>query len=30
VPVIEIDGRIRFKGRVSSVLLRRLFTHTSG
>ena len=24
VPVIEIDGKIRFRGRVDSVLLRRL------
>jgi glutaredoxin len=27
VPVIEIEGRIRFKGGVSRVLLRRLLTH---
>ena len=24
VPVVEIDGRVRFKGRVSELLLRRL------
>lgn len=24
VPVVEIDGKIRFRGRVSPVLLRRL------
>jgi glutaredoxin len=24
VPVVEIDGRIRFRGRVDEVLLRRL------
>ncbi len=24
VPVVEIDGRIRFRGRVSETLLRRL------
>jgi glutaredoxin len=24
VPVIEIDGRIRFRGRVNNVLLRRI------
>jgi glutaredoxin len=24
VPVIEIDGKIRFRGRVNEVLLRRL------
>ena len=24
VPVVEIDGKIRFRGRVSEVLLRRL------
>jgi glutaredoxin len=29
VPVIEIDGRIRFKGRVSAVLLRRLLAHAN-
>jgi hypothetical protein len=27
VPVVEIDGRIRFRGRVEPVLLRRLLTH---
>jgi glutaredoxin len=30
VPVIEIDGRIRFKGRVSEILLRRLLKHADG
>ena len=25
VPVVEIDGKIRFRGRVDPVLLRRLF-----
>lgn len=25
VPVVEIDGKIRFRGRVSPILLRRLF-----
>ncbi len=24
VPVVEIDGRVRFRGRVNAVLLRRL------
>jgi glutaredoxin len=24
VPVVEIDGKVRFRGRVSAVLLRRL------
>jgi glutaredoxin len=24
VPVVEIDGKIRFRGRVSGVLLRRI------
>jgi glutaredoxin len=27
VPVVEIDGRIRFRGRVSETLLRRLIMH---
>lgn len=27
VPVVEIDGRIRFRGRVEPLLLRRLLTH---
>jgi glutaredoxin len=27
VPVVEIDGRVRFRGRVEPVLLRRLLTH---
>ncbi len=28
VPVVEIDGRIRFKGRMSEILLRRLIEGT--
>lgn len=28
VPVVEIDGRVRFKGRISEVLLRRLIEGT--
>jgi glutaredoxin len=29
VPVVEIDGKIRFRGRVDAVLLRRLLAgHT--
>lgn len=27
VPVVQIDGRIRFRGRVNEVLLRRLVHH---
>jgi glutaredoxin len=27
VPVVEIDGRIRFRGRVDPVLLRRIVEH---
>jgi len=27
VPVVEIDGKIRFRGRVDPVLLRRLLTN---
>ena len=27
VPVVEIDGKIRFRGRVDRVLLRRLLRH---
>jgi glutaredoxin len=27
VPVVEIDGQIRFRGRVHPVLLRRLICH---
>ena len=27
VPVVEIDGKIRFRGRVDPVLLRRLLRH---
>jgi glutaredoxin len=30
VPVVEIDGRIRFRGRVEPVLLRRLIRERSG
>lgn len=29
VPVVQIDGRIRFKGRVNEVLLRRLIEGTA-
>jgi glutaredoxin len=25
VPVVEIDGKVRFRGRVDPILLRRLF-----
>ena len=28
VPVVEIDGKIRFRGRVNAVLLRRLIAAT--
>jgi hypothetical protein len=28
IPVIEIDGKVRFRGRVSEVLLRRLIERT--
>ncbi len=27
VPVVEIDGRERFRGRIDELLLRRLLTH---
>jgi glutaredoxin len=27
VPVVEIDGRVRFRGRVHPVLLRRIVEH---
>ncbi len=27
VPIVEIDGRIRFRGRVDPVLLRRIVEH---
>jgi glutaredoxin len=30
VPVVEIDGKIRFRGRVDRVLLRRLLAHGAG
>ncbi|MDG2382971.1 MAG: glutaredoxin family protein [Pirellulaceae bacterium] len=30
VPVVEIDGKIRFRGRVNGVLLRRLLSHSTG
>jgi glutaredoxin len=26
VPVVEIDGKVRFRGRVDAILLRRLLT----
>jgi hypothetical protein len=29
IPVIEIDGQIRFRGRVSELLLRRLIRMAS-
>lgn len=29
VPVVEIDGKVRFRGRVEPVLLRRLITQAS-
>jgi glutaredoxin len=29
VPVIEIDGRIRFRGRVEPTLLRRIIRHSN-
>ena len=28
VPVVEIDGKIRFRGKVDPVLLKRLLSHT--
>ena len=28
IPVVEIDGKVRFRGRVSEVLLRRLIEST--
>lgn len=27
VPVVEIDGKVRFRGKVEPVLLRRLLNH---
>ena len=30
VPVVEIDGRVRFRGRVNAVLLRRILEHYRG
>lgn len=27
VPVVEIDGKVRFRGRINEVLLRRLLQH---
>ena len=27
VPVVEIDGKVRFRGRINEVLLRRLLDH---
>jgi glutaredoxin len=29
VPVVEIDGKVRFRGRVNRVLLRRLLRYDS-
>jgi glutaredoxin len=29
VPVVEIDGKVRFRGRVDAVLLRRLLSAQS-
>ena len=29
VPVVEIDGQIRFRGRVEPALLRRIIRHTN-
>ena len=29
VPVVEIDGRVRFRGRVNEVMLRRLLEHAN-
>ncbi len=26
VPVVELDGKVRFRGRINSVLLRRFLT----
>ncbi len=28
VPVVEIDGKVRFRGRINEMLLRRLLQHT--
>ncbi len=30
VPVVEIDGKVRFRGRVQEILLRRLLHHHDG
>lgn len=30
VPVVEIDGKVRFRGRVDPRLLRRLIQHAGG
>jgi glutaredoxin len=27
VPVVQIDGKIRFRGRINEVLLKRLLAH---
>jgi glutaredoxin len=27
VPVVEIDGKVRFRGRIDPILLRRLLGH---
>jgi len=29
IPVVEIDGKVRFRGRVDPVLLKRLLKNTS-
>ena len=29
VPVVEIDGQVRFRGRVNEVLLRRLLNNSA-
>jgi hypothetical protein len=30
IPVVEIDGRERFRGRINEVLLARLLAHEGG
>lgn len=30
VPVVEIDGKIRFRGRINDVLLQRILRHARG
>jgi len=27
VPVVEVDGKVRFRGRVNEVLLKRILSH---